>query len=192
VPGHPGLLDPAQASMRAPAEFTVRYDTTKGPITFVCHRKWAPFGADRIYALVKIGFFRDVALYRVKPGFVVQWGIHGDPAVNAAWKKATLPVDPVVATNKRGTISFAMASKPTTRSTQLFINTGDNRRLDSLGFAPVCEIESGMAVVDGLFSGHGEKVTSKQARIMAEGNAYLRREWPGLDYIASATVLGSP
>lgn len=186
---HPGLKDPAQATLTAPAAFEVRLDTTKGVVLFACDRAWAPHGVDRFYNLVKIGFFNDVVFFRVLPKFVVQWGIHGDPAISKVWNNANLPVDPVVESNTRGMVSFAMAGSPTTRSTQLFINVGNNPRLDKLGFAPICRVTEGMDVVDRFFSGHGEKVSYKQARIQQEGNAYLRREWPGLDFIIQAKIL---
>ena len=189
---HPGLRDPTHAGMRAPDTFVVRFDTTKGPLVMRCDRSWAPHGADRFYSLVKIGFFRDMALFRMVTGFVVQFGIHGDPAISAAWKDAELPVDPVVSSNTRGRVTFAMAGAPTTRTTQLYINLGDNARLDAMGFSPVCEVTEGMDVADRFFDGHGERVSSKQGDIQREGNAFLRKNFPGLDFIVSAAVIGEP
>ncbi len=189
---HPGLLDPSRANMRAPATFQVRFETTKGPIHLTCHRSWAPHGADRFYSLVKIGFFRDVALFRVMRNFIVQWGIHGDPKVSEAWRRAELPVDKATQSNRRGTLAFAMASKPTTRTTQLFINLQDNARLDKRGHAPLCIVSDGMNVVEAFHAGYGSKLDVQQDAIRSGGNAYLRGAWPKLDYITAATVLGGP
>lgn len=189
---HPGLLDPSQAALTAPATFQVRLDTTKGPITLACERSWSPAGADRFFSLVTIGFFRDIALYRMIPGFVVQWGIHGDPKVSAAWRDENLPAEPVVKSNTKGTMSFAMAAQPTTRSTQLFINLVDNARLDAMGFAPLCEVTEGLDVAEKFFDGHGSKPSMDQAAIQTGGNAHLRAQFPGLDYITSAAIISTP
>ncbi|NUO51941.1 MAG: peptidylprolyl isomerase [Polyangiaceae bacterium] len=185
------LLDPSLPQSSAPPEFRVRFETTKGNFDLRCVREWAPHGVDRFHHLVRIGFFRDVALFRVVSGFVVQFGIHGDPRVSAAWKEAKLPVDEVRHPNSAGTVSFAMSAEPTSRTTQVFINLTDNSRLDSMGFAPICEV-----VGDGLtntvsrfFSGYGEKATKTQARMQSEGNAFLRSEFPDLDYITNAYLL---
>lgn len=187
---HPAMTDPSKAKEKAPDTFRAKFETTKGDIVMECTRAWAPNGVDRFYNLVKIGFFDDVALFRVAKGFVVQWGIHGDPEVSKVWSNANLPPDPVVESNKRGMLTYAMAGRPDTRSTQLFINYGDNVGLDKQGFAPLCKVVEGMEVADSFNSEYGERVTGMQGEIGAKGNAYLREKWPNLDYIKTATIVG--
>jgi len=150
------------------------------------HRDWAPAGADRFYNLVKNGFFDDVRFFRVIGGQLAQFGMHGDPRVQAAWRDAEVQDDPVRHGNVRGSVSFASRG-PNTRTTQLFINLTDNRAYDRLGFAPFAEVVSGMDVVDGLFAGYEER--PEQPLIDEEGNAYLTREFPNLDYVKKAAII---
>lgn len=185
----PAMTDPSKAAEKAPDSFRARFATTKGDVVFECTRSWAPNGVDRFYNLVKIGFFDDVALFRVAKGFVAQWGIHGDPKVSAVWSNANLPPDPVQQSNTRGTLTYAMAGSPNTRSTQLFINYGNNAGLDAQGFAPICKVAEGMEVAEAFNGEYGERVTGKQGDIEAKGNAYLREAWPKLDYIKTATIV---
>lgn len=187
---HPAMTDPSKATEKAPDKFQAKFETTKGDVVFECARDWAPNGVDRFYNLVKIGFFDDVALFRVAKGFVVQWGIHGDPKVSAAWRNANLPPDPPKQSNTRGTLTYAMAGSPDTRSTQLFINYGDNSSLDAQGFAPICKVTTGMDIAESFYGGYGERVTGKQGQIQTQGNAYLKEQWPELDYIKTATIVG--
>jgi peptidyl-prolyl cis-trans isomerase A (cyclophilin A) len=190
-PTNPALLNPAAANERAPARFAVELDTTKGPIIIDVTREWAPNGADRFYNLVRIGYFTDVAMFRVIEGFMAQGGIHGDPAVNRAWRNANIPDDPRVQSNTAGMVSYAMAG-PGTRTTQFFVSFGDNSRLDGMGFAPFGRVRD-MAPVQRLHAGYGEGAPRgrgpMQGRLQAEGNAYLRAEFPQLDYIRSARIL---
>jgi peptidyl-prolyl cis-trans isomerase A (cyclophilin A) len=179
------LLDPARATAKAPATFRVRFETTRGSFVVAVTRAWAPLGANRFYNLVQAGFFDDAGFFRVVPGFVVQFGLSADPRVNAAWDAARIADDEVKQANRRGRITFATAGA-NTRTTQLFVNTGDNGRLDQAGFAPFGEVVSGMSVVDAIYSGYGEM--PDQGRITAEGNAYLKQQFPRLDFIKKATV----
>lgn len=188
--GHPAMLDPAQAKEKAPETFRAKFETTKGDIVFECAREWAPNGVDRFYNLVKIGFFDDVAFFRVVKSFVAQWGIHGDPKVSAVWSDANLPPDPVKQSNKRGMLTYAMAGRPDTRSTQLFVNFKDNTNLDAMGFAPICKVAEGMDIADKLYGTYGESITDKQGLIQSQGNDYLRSKWPELDYIKTAVIVG--
>jgi len=185
------LLDPSKATETAPATFRVKLDTTKGPVVLEVVRDWAPRGADRFYNLVKIGFYKDVAFFRVINGFMAQFGIHGDPAVSAKWRDARIPDDPVRQSNLRGFVSFAMGG-PNTRTTQLFINYADNARLDSMGFPPFARVIQGMENIDLLYSEYGEGAPSgagpSQRMVQLEGNAYLRASFPKLDYIKTATI----
>lgn len=180
------LLDPAKATAKAPARYRVRFTTTRGDFTVAVTRAWAPLGADRFYNLVRAGFYDDGGFFRVVPGFVVQFGLSGDPAVNAVWESARIADDPVTQTNTRGRLSFA-TSGPATRTTQLFVNLGDNARLDGMGFAPFGEVVAGMEVVQAIYAGHGQR--PDQGRIRFEGNAYLKAQFPGLDFIRKAAVI---
>jgi peptidyl-prolyl cis-trans isomerase A (cyclophilin A) len=186
------LSNPAALKETAPATFSANFDTSAGPFTITVHRDWAPAGADRFYNLVKNGFFTNVRFFRAIPNFMVQFGIHGDPAIAAQWRNARLPVDKVVQSNKRGYITYAMGGTPDTRTTQVFINFKDNAGLDKMGFAPFGEVTSGMETVDKIYTGYGEGAPSgkgpEQGRVQAEGNAYLMKDFPKLDYIKSATI----
>src|SRR5207253_5753794 len=168
-------------------------DTTKGSFIVQVNRKWAPHGADRFYELVRAGFYDDSRFFRMRRGFVAQFGIAGDPAVNARWK--AIPDDPVHESNVRGTIAFAMTGRPNTRLTQVYINNlADNRRLDADGFAPIGRVVSGMDVVDRLYDEYGENAGGgmrggKQEPLLRGGNAYLDREYPKLDRIVRASVV---
>jgi len=184
---NPAMLDPKLANEKAPDTFKVKMSTTKGDFTIEVTRDWSPKGADRFYNLVKIGYFTDVAFFRVIENFMAQFGIHGDPAVSAKWRSANIPDDPVKASNGRGYITFAKSSLPDSRSTQFFINFKDNTPLDRMGFSPFGQVVEGMAVVDSIYKGYGE--SPDQGRIQMEGNKYLKKDFPNLDYIKSATII---
>lgn len=194
LPASPGFADPAKLTAQAPETFKAQFDTTKGKFTIEVTRSLSPNGADRFYNLVHSGYFTDIALFRVIPGFMCQFGIHGDPAVSAKWREANLTDDPVKGSNTRGTISFATAG-PNTRTTQMFINFGDNARLDGMGFSPFGKVTEGMDVVDKINSEYGEGAPRgrgpDQGRVQMEGNAYLKKDFPNLDYIKSATIVPS-
>jgi peptidyl-prolyl cis-trans isomerase A (cyclophilin A) len=184
-------LDPAAAKEQAPATYKARFTTSKGDFVIEVTRDWAPQGADRFYNLVKHGFFNDARFFRAIEGFMVQFGINGDPAVSAKWREATIPDDPVKQSNKRGYVTFA-TSGPNSRTTQLFINFGSNANLDGMGFAPFGKVVTGMDVVDALYKGYGEGAPSgsgpNQGRIQGEGNAYLNRDFPKLDWVKEAKI----
>jgi len=188
---NPALLDPNLASEEAPATYTVKFTTTKGDILIDVTREWAPNGADRFYNLVKIGYFDDVAVFRVIGGFMAQLGIHGDPAVAKVWRNARIDDDPVTQSNTAGMITFATAG-PNTRTTQVFMNFDDNANLDGMGFAPFGKLRS-MDVLNQLFDGYGEGAPRgrgpHQGRLQSQGNAYLKAEFPNLDYIVKATIV---
>jgi len=186
-----GLMNPAALNEQAPAVYKARFDTSKGAFVVEVHRDWAPLGADRFYNLVKNGFFDNARFFRVVSGFMVQFGINGDPKVSARWRAARINDDPVRQSNSRGMITFATAG-PNTRTTQVFINFAGNSQLDGMGFAPFGQVISGMNVVDALYSGYGEGAPRgagpDQGRIQQEGNAYLMKEFGNLDYIKKATI----
>jgi peptidyl-prolyl cis-trans isomerase A (cyclophilin A) len=186
------LTQPAKLTEKAPDTFKVRFDTTKGAVTIEVTRAQAPNGADRFYNLVKAGYFKDIAFFRVIPGFMCQFGINGDPEISKAWREANITDDPVKASNTRGAITFATAG-PNTRTTQLFINFGNNANLDGMGFAPFGKVTEGMDVVDKINGEYGEGAPRgrgpAQDRVQNEGNAYLKKDFPNLDYIKSATIL---
>jgi peptidyl-prolyl cis-trans isomerase A (cyclophilin A) len=185
------LSNPAALSEKAPAEYKAKFDTSKGVFVVEVHRDWAPNGADRFYNLVKNGFYNDARFFRVISGFMVQFGINGDPKISAVWRQANIKDDAVTQSNLGGTITFATAG-PNTRTTQVFINFGDNAGLDGQGFSPFGKIVSGMEVVDALFSGYGEGAPRgdgpDQGLVQQRGNAYLEKSFPKLDFIRTATI----
>jgi peptidyl-prolyl cis-trans isomerase A (cyclophilin A) len=189
VTGAPAkLTDPSKLTAKAPETFKARFDTTKGTFVIEVHRAWSPNGADRFYNLVKSGYYDGVKFFRVVPGFVAQWGIHGDPSIATLWLKSTIPDDPVKESNLRGYVTYAKSGAPNSRSVQLFINLVDNTRLDSMGFAPFGKVTEGMEVVDKLYDGYAEGLTKLQGRIAEEGNAFLEKSYPQLDGIKKATI----
>jgi peptidyl-prolyl cis-trans isomerase A (cyclophilin A) len=185
------LGDPAALNEKAPAVYNAKFDTSKGSFVIEVHRDWSPNGADRFYNLVKNGFYDDVRFFRVIDGFMVQFGINGDPNVSGVWREAAIPDDKVKQSNQRGMVSFATAG-PNTRTTQVFINFGDNGPLDGQGFSPFGKVVSGMEVVDSLYNGYGEGAPGglgpEQGRVQMEGNAYLKQDFPKLDYVKKATI----
>ena len=186
------LMNPAGLKAQAPAAYKVKFDTSVGEFVVQVTRDWAPNGADRFFNLVKNGFYNDARFFRAIPNFMVQFGIHADPAVSAVWRNAQIPVDPVKQSNKRGFLTYAMGASPSTRTTQVFINFRNNTNLYPMGFAPFGEVASGMDVVDKINTMYGEGAPRgkgpDQGRIQAEGNAYLIKSFPKLDYIKTATV----
>jgi peptidyl-prolyl cis-trans isomerase A (cyclophilin A) len=180
----PSVITPAQATEQAPAEYSALFSTSRGDFTLKVTRAWAPAGADRFYNLVKGRFYDGTRFFRVMPGFIVQWGIHGDgQAVMGQWRDATIPDDPPKESNALGTVTFAMGG-PNSRTT---VNYANNSRLDSMGFAPFGKVVSGMEVLTAIHSGYGE--SPDQSMIQREGNAYLGREYPNLDFIKKAEIV---
>jgi len=192
VPAHDYIKElqlPAKLKEKAPETYKVKFDTTRGEFTITVTRAWAPLGADRFYNLVKHHFYDNAAFFRVVPEFVVQFGISANPAVSAAWKHSDIQDDPVTQTNKRGAIVFATAG-PNTRTTQVFINLKDNGRLDEMGFAPFGVVDGkGMNVVEMMYEGYGDSAGPDQNQLEKQGNPYLKKGWPKLDYIKSATLI---
>jgi peptidyl-prolyl cis-trans isomerase A (cyclophilin A) len=184
-------LDPRRATLTAPERFTVVLETTQGDLHLDVRRSWAPRGADRFYNLVKLGFYEDVAFFRVLAGFMAQTGLHGDPAINTLWRTQRIEDDPVAQSNLPGMVSFAMSGK-NSRTTQVFINIGNNANLDNMGFAPFGRARE-LDVLAKLHSGYGEGAPGgagpAQARIQREGNSYLKAEFPRLDYIKRALIV---
>lgn len=186
------LMSPAALKATAPATYKVNFDTSAGPFVIEVTRAWAPHGADRFYNLVRAGFYDDVRFFRAIANFMVQFGISGDPAVSAVWRNAQIPVDPVKQSNLRGYITYAMGASPSTRTTQVFINFRNNTNLDAMGFAPFGQVVEGMDVVDKITTVYGEGAPRgkgpEQGRVQSEGNAYLLKSFPKLDYIKKATI----
>ena len=179
------LLRAALLKDKAPDTFKVKFTTTRGDFVVTVNRAWAPVGADRFYNLVKAGYYNDASFFRVIPGFVVQFGLGADPTVNKAWRDAKIKDDPVSQSNRPGFLTFATAGK-NTRTTQLFINLGNNAQLDSMGFSPFGQVTSGMDVVQKIHSEYGE--SPDQGQITTQGKAYLDKNFPKLDSIKSATI----
>lgn len=192
----PEDLDPGQATQRAPDVFSARFSTTKGDFVVEVRRNWAPHGADRFFNLVSMGFYDDTRFFRAISGFMVQFGIPGDPAVASKWQDAHITDDPVTQSNRRGFVAFAQTGMPNSRTTQVFIDYGDNSQLDASNFAPFGRVAQGMDVVDSLYMGYGEGAPNgsgpSQARVQSQGNAYLDEEFPRLDRILSARVVAPP
>jgi peptidyl-prolyl cis-trans isomerase A (cyclophilin A) len=193
APFDPALLQPATLRAKAPAEYDVKFVTTAGEFTIKVTRAWAPNGADRFYNLVQHHFFDGAAFFRVIQGFMAQFGLSAYPEVSKAWENANIKDDPVVQSNKRGYITFAQTSAPNSRSTQLFINFGNNAALDKDRFAPFGMVTEGMDAVDKIYSGYGEGAPEgrgpSQELVGSRGKAYLEKGFPKLDTIRSATIV---
>lgn len=183
------LMDPQSEAFeqQAPEHYRVRFETTAGDFTVEVERQWAPLGADRFYHLVRHGYYHGQRFYRVVPGFVVQWGMHGDPELNAKWHEARLPDDPVKTSNVRGTLCFAAAREPNSRTTHVFVNLKDNAYLDGHRFAPFGRVIEGMETLEAINSEYGEQPDQQQ--IYARGNQYLQEHFPRLDYIKRTRLL---
>jgi peptidyl-prolyl cis-trans isomerase A (cyclophilin A) len=194
-PAKEKLMNPATLNEKSPDVFRVKLETSKGDVVVEVTRAWAPNGADRFFNLVKNGYYDDVRFFRVlrepRP-FMAQFGVHGDPAVAPVWRGARIADDPVKESNKRGTLTFATAG-PNTRTTQLFINYGDNTFLDGQGFSPFGKVAEGMEVVDSFYAVYGEGAPRgngpDQNKLQNEGNAYLNEKFPKLDFIKKAYLL---
>jgi peptidyl-prolyl cis-trans isomerase A (cyclophilin A) len=176
--------EPAPAKPAIPDVYKVKFSTTKGPFVVEVHRDWAPRGAERFYELVKDGFFNDSAFFRVVPNFVVQFGLAANPKQTKKWDKA-IEDDPVLRTNRVGSITFATAGR-NTRTSQVFINLRSNQSLDADGFAPFGQVTDGMNVVTSIYAGYGEQ--PDQEAITTRGNAYLLERFPKIDRIRTAAI----
>ncbi|MCU0725067.1 MAG: peptidylprolyl isomerase [Planctomycetes bacterium] len=185
TPAPPG----AAATEEPTVPFLVKLETTCGDIVVKVHPDWAPIAAKRFKELVKIGFYDGCRFFRVAKGFVVQFGINGDPTLNSRWAEFGIRDEPVKVTNRKGTLTFAMSSAPNSRTTQLFFNMRDNSGLDPRGFAPFAEVVEGWDTVERINPKYGEQPSAEQGRINAEGNAFLDAAYPGLDHIRKATIL---
>ena len=190
---NPMLLTPDALTETAPEVFQARFETNKGDFVVEVHREWSPIGADRFYNLVANGYYDDVRFFRVIAGFMAQFGIHGHPEVSAAWREQRILDDPVLRSNTRGFVSYAMGGAHT-RTTQIFINFGDNSRLDDMGFSPFGQVIEGMEVVDQIHSGYGDTqprgAGPHPPSIHERGNEYLDDGFPDLDYVTRATIVG--
>jgi len=186
------LLRPSVLKDKAPETFQAKFETTRGDFTMDVTRAWAPNGVDRFYNLVKHHFYDNMVVFRVHSGFVVQFGISSYPPVSAAWRSSDIKDDPVTQSNKRGFVTFAQTAQPNSRSTQIFINFGDNSFLDSKGFAPFATVDAtGMKVVEMLYDQYAEQPTEEQDQISRLGKAYLDSKYPKLDVIKHATIVGA-
>jgi len=176
-----------------PAEYKVRLETSKGDVLILVHRDWSPLGADHFYELTKRGFYDGNRFFRALRGFIVQWGMNGDPKTNGDWSQVTIKDDPPKVSNKIGTVVFAKSSQPDSRSTQVFINLGDNSAsLDPQGFTPFGEVIQGMENAMSIYTDYGEGAPDgsgpSQSEIAESGNVYLEQHFPKLDYIKTARI----
>jgi peptidyl-prolyl cis-trans isomerase A (cyclophilin A) len=188
---HPGTGSGAAKLEHAPDVYKVKFETSKGDFVVQVNKEWAPQGAERFFQLVQSGFYDKARFFRTLPGFMVQFGINADPKVSVLWQNMVIPDDPVKQSNTRGKVTFAMRG-PGTRTTQVFVNYADNARLDATGFSPFGEVLSGMEVVDSFYSGYGEGYPNgngpRQDLMQTQGNEYLEKNFPRLDYIKKASI----
>ena len=195
---HPGLTDPSKAKFTAPEQFFAKFETTKGDFVLEVNRAWAPNGADRFYSMVRVGYFKNTAIFRAINGFMFQFGIHGVPEVANAWKKATIKDDvPAGKSNVEGTISFAQSGAPESRSSQMFVNLGNNARLDRgargrAGFYPFGKIVKGKDVIKKINTEYDENPKDVQGKFLSGGNAYIQEKFPNIDYIKQVTLVPNP
>ena len=187
APGTP--TQEATTEAAAPDVYRVKFETSKGDVVIEVQKEWAPLGAQRFYDLVRTGFYDGNRFFRVVPGFVVQWGINGDPAHDGRWESPKLMDDPVKQSNTEGFVTFAAAGQPNTRTTQVFINYGDNSNLDGMRFAPFGKVVEGLEVAKSFNAQYADQPTSAQHLIRSEGNAWLDKQFPGLDYIKQARIV---
>jgi peptidyl-prolyl cis-trans isomerase A (cyclophilin A) len=192
MPGQPAGETDAVAVQDGEIEtkgtFQVRFETTKGDFIVEVHREWAPIGADQFEKLVRSGFYDDCRIFRAIDGFMVQFGIAGDPAVQAKWGRNLID-DPVKQSNQRGFVTYAKTGAPNSRTTQIFINYGDNKFLDDMGFAPFARVIKGMDVVESFYKEYGEAASREQGTIQQQGNAFLDSKYPKLDRIKKASII---
>lgn len=195
---HPGLLDPSKAKFNTPPQFFAKFETTKGDFVIEVNRSWAPNGADRFFSMVQVGFFQNTAIFRAIDNFMFQFGIHGDPKVAAAWKNASIPDDkPAGRSNVPGTISFAQTGAPNSRSSQMFINLGNNGALDrgrngGAGFYPFGQVVKGKEVIGKINVEYGENKGNVQGDFISKGNAYIQGKYPNIDYIKRVSIVPNP
>lgn len=203
--GKAALMNPAEAKEQAPAAFKINFDSSAGLFVVEMHRDWAPFGVDRVYNLVKRGFYDECRFFRVIPDYIVQFGVSGEPEIHNVWRLARIPDDPANKprplggpsstgqSNKKSYLAFVQPAGVDRRTTQLLINLVDNPGLDRQGVAPLGQVVSGMDVVEKIHSGYGELTPTGKGpelnRLFAEGNAYLAKEFPRMDYIKTATIV---
>jgi len=189
---HAALTNPALANETAPDSFKCRFETSKGEFVVAVTRAWAPEGADRFYNLCKVGWFHHAKFFRNIGGFMAQVGMSAFPAASLAWKDATIKDDPVIQSNTPLMVTFAKTGRPDSRSTQIFINHGNNKNLDSMGFAPFGKIVEGADVVGQLYDGYGEGAPGgrgpDQGLITKYGDLYLEDRFPKLDKITRTSV----
>jgi peptidyl-prolyl cis-trans isomerase A (cyclophilin A) len=187
----PSLKDPVTLNEASPDKYRAKFDTSAGVFVIEVTKEWAPRAATRFYNLVKNGYYDENRFFRVLTGFMAQFGIHGDPAVNAQWRNYRIVDDARKQSNERSYVAFA-AGGPNTRTTQIFISLKENPALDGAGLVPFGKIVSGMNVVEKLYTSYGDGPPNgkgpEQAKIQAEGNAYLEKNYPKLDYIKKATI----
>ena len=192
---HPGLRDPSKAKFETPENFQAKFETTKGDFVIEVTREWAPNGADRFYSMVQVGYFKNTAIFRAIDNFMFQFGIHGIPEVAKAWQNTPIKDDkPAGKSNVPGTISFAQTGAPNSRSSQMFINLGDNGALDrgrngGAGFYPFGQVIKGKEVINKINVEYDENRGNVQGEFVNKGNAYIQNKFPRIDYIKRVTIV---
>jgi len=186
--------DPAVLKLKSPETFKALFKTTKGDFVIEAYRKWSPYGVDRLYQLIKTGFFTNALLFRVEPDYVVQFGVSANYAANRFWDPLKLIDEPAILKNTKGTISFARGGR-NNRATQIFINMVNNPKLDTTvrggvkGYTPIARVIKGMEKIALLNHRYGKKPAAIQDSLYKYGNSYFDRQFPGLDKILSATIV---
>lgn len=188
----PALLNSPSPDPQAPSQFKARFNTSKGSFVAEIHRDWSPNGVDRFYNMVSKGYFEDIAIFRAVKGFMFQFGIHGDPAVNKVWCDSNISDDPSVeVSNLPGMLCFAKTGEPNSRSVQMFVNLGNNCSLDRDGFTPFGKVIEGLEVVEAINTEYGENPRTEdiQGKFKRKGNSYIMKRFPRLDLIRSVELV---
>lgn len=190
----PKLFKEKWTEEQAPEYFKARFETSQGNFDIEAKREWSPQGVDRLYQLIKRGYYTDISIFRVVPNFVAQFGIHNDSVITKSWSSIKIDDEPVLESNKKGAISFARGGKKT-RTTQIFINLKDNARLDKLeysgvkGFPVIAKVIAGMENIEKFHDGYGDKLGMRQDSIQKYGNKFIRKNYPEIDFIYKAYIL---
>ena len=186
----PSLYYPSSLHKTAPATFSAKFTTTKGAFVVKVYRSWAPRGADRFYNLVYYHFYDNEPIFRVRPGFVVQWGINMKPPIAKAWKTAFINDEPATKNNSKGRITFAMSNAKNSRTTQVFVNLAGHGTSFGRTFAPFGEVTRGFSVFKALYHGYGEYASNNQAGMIRYGGWWVHKYFPKLDWIKTARLVG--
>ena len=170
----------------------MKFETTKGDFIVEVNPEWAPNGAAHVQELVEKKFYDGCGFFRNIPGFMVQFGMNGDPKVHAQWGEKNITDDPVKQSNKRGFVTYAQTGSPEQPLHAAVHQLRRQLRTRRAGDSPPSEtIVEGMSVVDSLHK-TGENPGETQGMIQQHGNEYLKKRYPELDYINTARIVPKP